>query len=326
MYYSDSYKNNPGQFGGLSIVKCLIAPLITNTLKPIYEEAKKTAEFDDASVLITGETGTGKELIARYIQKQSPRKNRHYVELNIGRDSGDLINSDLFGHLKGSYTGATNDRTGFLAKADKGTIFLDEIGEAPIDVQINLLHVIQEGTFYPVGSDEEKKTNVRIISATNASLKTKIKEGSFREDLYYRISDVEIELPPLREYPKSELKEIFEHFLTSTAKRINKRVPWIKTDAWETILNYQFKANFRDFERIVKRIFISQKTEINENDLIRILDVNEISEPKTMDDIKKNIAVEALERNDFNKAKTAKELKINLGTLNNILKKTNIKN
>ena len=179
MYNSESYKNNSGQFGSLAMVKYQIVPLITDTLKPIYAEAKKAAEFDDVSVLITGETGTGKELIARHIQKQSPRKNRRYVELNIGKNSGDLINSDLFGHLKGSYTGATNDRKGFLAKADKGTIFLDEIGEAPMDVQKNLLRVIQEGTFYPVGSDEEERTNVRIISATNASLKNKILNGIF---------------------------------------------------------------------------------------------------------------------------------------------------
>jgi DNA-binding NtrC family response regulator len=297
MYNSESYKNNSGQFGSLAMVKYQIVPLITDTLKPIYAEAKKAAEFDDVSVLITGETGTGKELIARHIQKQSPRKNRRYVELNIGKNSGDLINSDLFGHLKGSYTGATNDRKGFLAKADKGTIFLDEIGEAPMDVQKNLLRVIQEGTFYPVGSDEEERTNVRIISATNASLKNKILNGSFREDLYYRISDFEIELPPLRKYPKNELKEIFEHFLTEKAKKINKRAPWIKTDALDKILNYQFRANFRDLDRIVKRIFISQKVEVNETDLSGILDENEISVPKTMDEIKYSGALEALKKN-----------------------------
>ena len=190
-----------------------------------------------------------------------------------------------------------------------------------MDVQKNLLRVIQEGTFYPVGSDEEERTNVRIISATNASLKNKILNGSFREDLYYRISDFEIELPPLRKYPKNELKEIFEHFLTEKAKKINKRAPWIKTDALDKILNYQFRANFRDLDRIVKRIFISQKVEVNETDLSGILDENEISVPKTMDEIKYSGALEALKKNDYNITKTAKEFKISINTLKSILKR-----
>jgi transcriptional regulator with PAS, ATPase and Fis domain len=139
--------------------------------------------------------------------------------------------------------------------------------------------------------------------------------------LYYRISDFEIELPPLRKYPKNELKEIFEHFLTEKAKKINKRAPWIKTDALDKILNYQFRANFRDLDRIVKRIFISQKVEVNETDLSGILDENEISVPKTMDEIKYSGALEALKKNDYNITKTAKEFKISINTLKSILKR-----
>lgn len=295
---------------------------ITESLKSIFEEAARAAQRDDASILITGETGTGKEVLARHIKNKSPRNLKPYVEVNIGSDRGDLINSDLFGHVKGSFTGAVKNREGYFSKAHGGTIFLDEIGDASIPVQTNLLRVLQEGTFYPTGSDELITVDTRIISATNANLSEKILNGTFREDLYYRISDFEIELPPIRSYPKTELKEILQHFLKKAENEsASGEVLHITDEAWDILLNYEYKGNYREVQQIVKRICILKETIITPDSLKKIVRTNDRTRTRTMKEIKYYAVIDSLKRNENNKANTAKELRITHTTLNNILKK-----
>ncbi|MCA9506646.1 MAG: sigma 54-interacting transcriptional regulator, partial [Myxococcales bacterium] len=167
-------------------------------LKRVLEDVQKVAGTD-ATVLILGETGTGKELIARSIHSSSRRADKPFVKVNCPAIPSNLIESEFFGHEQGAFTGATRKREGRFAIADGGTIFLDEIGELPLDLQSKLLRVLQEGEFEPVGSSKTVKVNVRIISATNRDLIKEVKEGRFREDLYYRLNVFQIELPPLRE-------------------------------------------------------------------------------------------------------------------------------
>lgn len=294
---------------------------IIGMLKPIFEEAAKAAQRDDSSILITGETGTGKEVLARYIKNKSPRNQKPYVEVNIGSDRGDLINSDLFGHVRGSFTGAVKNRDGYISKANGGTMFLDEIGETPLLVQTNLLRVLQEGTFYPTGSDELISVDTRIISATNANLSEKILNGTFREDLYYRISDFEIQLPPIRSYPKTEIKEILQHFLKNAENEsANGEVIHITDEAWEILLNYEYKGNYREIQQIIKRMRILGETKITPDSLKKILRTHDSTRTRTMKEIKYYAVIDYLNKNGDNKAKASSELGITHTTLNNILK------
>jgi two-component system response regulator PilR (NtrC family) len=213
------------------------------------------------SVLITGESGTGKELIARAIHEESKRKENPFVVVNCGGIPETLMESELFGHKKGSFTGATSDKKGLFEAADKGTIFLDEIGELTLPIQVKLLRAVQERVFKPVGSNEDVSVDIRIISATNKKLEEEVIVGNFREDLFYRLNVIEIKMPPLRER-KSDLPFLAQHFLEKYSREMGKEVTKISSYAIDLLNKYDFPGNIRELENLMERSVALSSTNI----------------------------------------------------------------
>jgi formate hydrogenlyase transcriptional activator len=215
----------------------------------------------DSTVLIYGETGTGKELIARAIHDRSSRKNRPLVKVNCSAISAGLVESELFGHMKGAFTGAFEKRVGRFELANGGTIFLDEIGELPLDTQVKLLRVLQEREFEPVGSNKSVQVDVRVIAATNRDLQKAIGAGTFRSDLYYRLSVFPIEMPPLRER-RSDISQLAMFFLARCSKKFGKNVQGIAPEASERLTNYSWPGNIRELQNVIERAAILSQSPI----------------------------------------------------------------
>jgi DNA-binding NtrC family response regulator len=210
------------------------------------------AASSESNVLITGESGTGKELAARAIHSNSVRARRKFVTVNCGAIPEGLIESELFGHLKGSFTGAVADKKGLVEEADKGTLFLDEIGELTPPLQVRLLRVLQEGEFLRIGDTTPRRTNVRIVAATNRDLKRSISEKLFREDLFYRLNVIPIELPPLRKRTE-DIPLLVNHFLEKhKSKGAEKNLRGIATEAMQSLMNYHYPGNIRELENAVE--------------------------------------------------------------------------
>ena len=209
----------------------------------------------DSSVLIYGETGTGKELIARAIHDRSNRKNRPLVKVNCSAISAGLVESELFGHVKGAFTGAFERRIGRFELADGGTIFLDEVGELPQDTQVKLLRVLQEREFEPVGSNRSVRVDVRIICATNRNLEESIKAGTFRSDLYYRLNVFPLEVPPLRER-RSDIDQLARFFVSRYARNLGKKITAISEGATQKLLSYSWPGNVRELQNVIERALI----------------------------------------------------------------------
>jgi transcriptional regulator with PAS, ATPase and Fis domain len=209
----------------------------------------------DISVLVTGESGVGKESIPKIIHSLSHRKHGKYIAVNCGAIPEGTIDSELFGHEKGSFTGATNTREGYFEVADGGTIFLDEVGELPLTTQVRLLRVLENGEFIKVGSSQVQKTNVRIVAATNVNMFDAIEKGKFREDLYYRLSTVDIMLPPLRER-KDDIHLLFRKFASDFAHKY--KMPPIKLDdrCRQIILKYRWSGNIRQLRNVAEQISV----------------------------------------------------------------------
>jgi two-component system, NtrC family, response regulator PilR len=217
----------------------------------VYSLIKKVAETP-TNVLILGESGTGKELVARAIHENSPRKNMPFAVINCGGVPESLLESELFGYVKGAFTGAYGDKPGLFEVARGGTIFLDEIGDLPPLLQVKLLRVVQEKTFRRVGGTEEKKVDVRIISATNKNLEEKVKDGSFREDLFFRLNVIPINIPPLRER-KEDIPVLTKYFIEKCSQAFGKEVRTISSYALELLMKYAFPGNVRELENIIER-------------------------------------------------------------------------
>jgi DNA-binding NtrC family response regulator len=213
----------------------------------------------DTTVLIRGENGTGKELVARAIHYNSPRKSGSFVAINCGAIPENLMESELFGHEKGSFTGASERKIGKFQVANNGTLFLDEIGELRPDMQVKLLRVLQEKKFLPVGSNREVKSNARIIAATNRNLEKMIAEEDFREDLFYRLNVMPIFLPPLRDR-RDDIPALVQHFIKKFAKSHNSMINGISKDAIETLKAYRWPGNIRELENAVERAFIVENS------------------------------------------------------------------
>jgi two-component system NtrC family response regulator len=222
--------------------------------------AKKVAPTD-TTVLLTGETGTGKEVFANAIHQNSLRKNENFVAINCSAFSHDLLESEMFGHMPGAFTGALKEKTGLFEEANRGTIFLDEVGELPIDLQAKLLRVIESGEFFKVGSSKVSKVNVRIIAATNRNFSKEIEAGKFREDLFYRLSTFTIHLPPLRERAK-DIEALSLHFLTIFSRKINKKISTISKEALHILKSHQWPGNIREVKNIMERSVILESTGI----------------------------------------------------------------
>lgn len=199
------------------------------------------------SVLLTGETGTGKELVARALHKHSPRADKPFIALNMAAIPADLIESELFGHERGAFTGADKKRMGRFEQANGGTLFLDEIGDMPLSVQTRLLRVLAEGQFYPVGAHQPVEVDVRVIAATHRSLEALVAKGQFRDDLYHRLNVIRLKLPPLRER-KNDIPKLIEHFLESAANELNVTVKNLSKDAVTTLKRYRWPGNVRQLE------------------------------------------------------------------------------
>ena len=246
----------------------------------------------DISVLVTGESGVGKENIPKIAHQLSHRKHAKYIAVNCGAIPEGTIDSELFGHEKGAFTGATNSRNGYFEVADGGTIFLDEVGELPLTTQVRLLRVLENGEFIKVGSSKVQKTNVRIVAATNLNMQKAIKNNKFREDLYYRLSTVEINIPPLRER-EADIHLLFRKFSSDFAQRYS--MPSIKLDdeAVKSLLNYRWDGNIRQLKNIAEQLSVLEKDRtISNKTLLNYL-------PKSTDNSLPAI-ISGKDSNDFN--------------------------
>ncbi len=214
----------------------------------------------DASVLITGETGTGKELVARAIHRRSQRSSKPFVSVNCVAIPRDLIASELFGHEKGSFTGAVQRRLGRFEMADGGTIFLDEVGELPKETQIALLRVLQEREFERVGGTRSIQTNVRVVAATNRDLRAAIAAGTFRSDLFYRLNVFPLEVPPLRDR-REDIPELIEYFIDCCANHVGKNIGGIEKNSLDLLQSYPWPGNIRELQNVIERSVIMCETE-----------------------------------------------------------------
>ncbi|UQA73275.1 sigma-54 dependent transcriptional regulator [Sphingobacterium siyangense] len=230
---------------------------ITESLEPIYEKAKMIAAADSVTSLIYGESGVGKEHLANFIHQESARSGKPFVAVNCSALTDELLSSQLFGHKKGAFTGAIEDKIGLFEEAKGGTIFLDEIGDISPFMQQSLLRVIQEKKILDVGSSKEKKIDVRIIAATNKDLPSLCADGRFRWDLYYRLTVTELSLPSLRERKEDERKELIDFFI-KTKKKIFKRSKQllVDKDVYQSLLNYQFPGNVRELENVIESFYV----------------------------------------------------------------------
>lgn len=217
----------------------------------IFDMIKRVSQTP-TNVLITGESGTGKEVVAKSIHFNGPLKDRPFVTVNCGAIPENLMESEMFGHKKGSFTGAITDKVGMFEVADGGTLFLDEVGELPLSIQVKLLRAIQERVIRRVGATDDMKVDVRIIAATNRNLEEMVKSGTFREDLYYRLNVINIKTPSLRER-KDDIPLLAQHFLRKYNERLNKNIQSISTEAMEMIIKYNFPGNVRELENLIER-------------------------------------------------------------------------
>jgi len=226
----------------------------SQSMKHVFETIKRISQ-SDGTVLITGKSGTGKELVARAIHYNGPRKQRRFVAVNCGAIVDTLFESELFGHKKGSFTGATADKDGLFKVADGGTIFLDEVGEIPQHLQVKLLRAIEQKEITPVGRTEPITMDVRIIAATNKDLRVEVEKGRFREDLFYRLNVVEIHLPSLTERPE-DIPLLANHFLSLYRNQMSKPVKGFSNEAMSALINYRWKGEVRELENVVERSVI----------------------------------------------------------------------
>ncbi len=281
------------------------------------------AAMTHASVLIVGESGTGKELIARAIYENSTRRNKKFIAVNCGAFTETLLESELFGHTKGSFTGANENRKGIFEEADGGTLFLDEIGELSLQMQVKILRAIQEGEIRPVGSSDSKKVDVRIIAATHRNLNQLVKTGKFREDLYYRLKVVLLEIPPLRERIE-DLPELASYFLNKYIIKNNKKISKITESAISSLKKYSWPGNVRELENTIERIVaLSNSSQIDLEDLpaeIRNPTISDESnatnsQENSLEELEKKHILQVLSESNFNKSKAAEKLGIDRTTL-----------
>jgi len=286
-----------------------------------------------ASILIQGESGTGKELLARLIHQLSPRANKSIVVVNCGALHENLLESELFGHEKGAFTGATSRRIGRFEEADGGTLFLDEIGELSPAIQVKLLRFLQEREFQRLGSNINLQVDVRIISATNRDLDAQVQEGTFREDLFYRLKVVTMSLPPLRER-KEDLGLLIDHFIDKFASENVKTIKGLTAEARDMLLKYDYPGNVRELINIMERaVVIARDQYITTDDLPFKSDLirEELDKKSTgalresVDELEKNLIIEAMEKTQNNQTKAAEILGISERMLRYKLKKYGLK-
>lgn len=303
----------------------------------------------DSTVLIQGESGTGKELIARAIHRVSPRRDQPLIPVNCGAIPEDLLESELFGHVKGSFTGAANNRPGRFVLADGGTLFLDEIGDMSPKLQVKMLRVLQEKVVEPVGAVAPVNVNVRVIAATHKNLEQEVRVGRFREDLFYRLNVVPLDVPPLRDR-KSDIAALVEFFIAKYARQSNREMVALGADAIEIFRRYRWPGNVRELENLINRLTILCDGVVKVDDLpARMLDGENLSAPmpevdevvpaaafavtlpldgddpldfnQEVESFENRLILSALERTGWNKNQAARMLGLNRTTLVEKIKK-----
>jgi len=295
----------------------------SEALKKVLREVEKVAP-SDSSVIITGESGTGKELVARAIHSNSPRKYFPLISVHCGALSESLLESELFGHEKGAFTGAAFNRKGRFEMADGGTIFLDEIGTISSKMQVELLRVLESKTFVRVGGNKEISSDFRVICATNRDLEEMVKKGTFREDLYYRLNVVNIRIPPLRERP-GDIPMLVTHFIKKYCTSMSRDMISIEPAAMKHLESFEYPGNVRELENMIERsIVVGNGKVISLRDLPMGKEVisNSI---ESLDDLEKKHIAKILEKYDWNISRAAKALRVDRATLYNKIKKYKLK-
>ena len=311
-------------------------------MQEVYRLIAKCAPTN-STALLTGESGTGKELVARAIHYNSLRKDKPFVPVDCTSLSENLLESELFGHVKGAFTGAVAAKRGMFEVARGGTLFLDEIGNISLSTQAKLLRVIQEREFRAVGDTRTQEADVRLIAATNKDLKAMVAEGSFREDLYYRINIFPIRVPPLRERP-DDIPTLAYHFLSAFGKELNKKLTGFSEGAIKVLMDYHWPGNVRELENTVQRAAILATDEtIRQAHLVNIIDhvprldvevpktadelkrIKKATREKSVEEIEKLFVLEALQRNGWNVTRSAEETGMQRTNFQALMKKYNIR-
>jgi two-component system response regulator GlrR len=293
----------------------------------ILEKVSRIANTD-STVYIYGESGTGKELIARSIHIASERRDKSFVAINCAAIPETLLESELFGHEKGAFTGAIRTSKGLFAQAHQGTVFLDEIGDMPLSIQAKLLRLLQEQQFYPVGSEKPVRVDVRVIVATNKDLEAEVKNGSFREDLFYRVHVIPIYLPPLRER-KEDIPVLADHFLKKYRDKMKKDLKGLTPSALQKLMAYDWPGNVRELENTIEcAVVLTQQDAINEDIILPAKDLPpEPLKPlkEARDEFEKTYLVRLLELTGGNVSRAAKAAGKYRADFYNLLKKSNLK-
>ncbi len=289
----------------------------------------------DATLLIEGATGTGKDLLAKVTHNASKRSDKPFIKVNCAALPDNLLESEMFGYVKGAFTGADRDKPGRFQEADKGSIFLDEIGDLPMSLQAKLLRVLEDKDFYPLGSRKTTKVDVRIMAATNQGLERLVEEKKFREDLYYRLNVIRVELPPLKER-KGDLPMLMDHFMKKLSATTNCRLKRISEEAMGILLNYEYPGNIRELENILEHACVICQGEVIEpRHLPLFLQKDKAGQRKSFEEYgaalqetrrgqERQRIYEVLERHQWNRTKTARNLNINRTTLWRKMKKYNL--
>jgi len=288
-------------------------------MRKVFRMIEKAANFD-TTVLIQGESGVGKELVARALHERGSRADAHFVAVNCGAIPESLLESELFGHKRGAFTDATNDKPGLFEEASGGTLFLDEVGELPLATQVKLLRVLQEGTLRRLGETADRTVDVRVVAATVRVLKDEVDEGRFREDLYYRLNVLPLTVPPLRQR-KDDLTLLIEHFLERNNQRLGTKIEGISRKAQKLMLAYHWPGNVRELENVLERaIVLSENDVLDETDLpdrLRepdpvqaVLATGELSIKKTQRYIEETLIRKALEETGGNRTRASKLLEL----------------
>ena len=303
----------------------------SESLQAVFRRVEKVAATN-TNILIQGESGTGKELVARAIHHNSPRSSRPFVAINCGAVPENLLESELFGHAKGAFTGAVTSKPGLFRAAEGGTVFLDEIGEISSAMQVRLLRALQEHEVTPVGSSAPVKFDARIISATNRDLEKEVQEGRFREDLFYRLNVIEIHLPPLRER-REDIPLLIKHFITQTAREQSSAEKPIEQQAMSALINYTWPGNVRELQNAIERAFTLSDKEIDLDSLSpRIRNVAQHSLPMrdpdglrpTLEEMERRYIFDVLNSVNQDKTSAANILGIDLSTLYRKLKRYDV--
>lgn len=303
---------------------------VSSAMKDILARGAIAAR-SEAAILITGETGTGKEVLARFVHEQSRRSEQPFVAVNIAAIPESLFEREFFGHAKGAYTGADRDRAGLVEEADGGTLFLDEIGEMPLHLQPKILRLLQEGTFRRVGETKERRASIRVVAATNRDLRTEMRKGDFREDLFYRIAVFQLRIPPLRERPE-DTAALAKHFLDQES-RTNRIAYWMDKDVWLRVKRYAWPGNARELQAVIRGIaaFAGPEGNIRLEHLPEELKVGPATEAlatldlgRNLEERERELVLEALRKAENHRTQAARFLGIGRNTLYEKMKRLGI--